>query len=60
MSDASLKKQRTPTAEQSALYTYDMLISLKRLAEDSKQARLAMLIDQAADEAQAVCRSKKY
>ena len=63
MSGTSLKRprgQRSATAEQTALYTYDMLMSLKRLAEHNKQARLALLIEQAANEAQSVCRSKKY
>ena len=61
MSGASLRSkpraQRTPNPQQTALYTYDMLVSLKRLAELNKQARLAALIEQAADEAQII--SKK-
>lgn len=45
---------RLPNSRESALYTYDMLISLKRMAETQKQARLASLIEAAAVEAKAL------
>jgi hypothetical protein len=44
--------QRDATAAESADYVYDLLISLKKLAADRKQARLARLIEAAAMEAQ--------
>jgi hypothetical protein len=50
---------RSASPQQIAVYTYDMLISLKRLAVQNKQARLAALIKAAADEAQALVQSKK-
>jgi hypothetical protein len=51
--------QAGASPEQTALYTYDMLTSLKRLADLNKQSRLALLIEQAAEEAQSLCRTKK-
>lgn len=62
MPGASLRSKpralRAPNPKQTALYTYDMLLSLKRLAELNKQARLAALIEQAADEAQNISHAK--
>jgi hypothetical protein len=43
---------RDPTPAESADYVYDLLISLKKLAADRKQTRLARLIEAAAMEAQ--------
>ena len=60
MTGASLKKAsgtRAASPEQTAFYIFDMLASLKRLAEADKHSRLAMLIQEAADEAEAI--SKK-
>ncbi len=50
---------RNASPHDTALYTYDMLISLKRLAELNKQARLAALIEIAATEAQTVTGARK-
>lgn len=50
---------RTPSPLETALYTYDMLKSLKRLAELNKQARLAYLIEAAAAEAQSAVEAHK-
>ena len=62
MSGASLRSKppafRTASPKQTALYTYDMLMSLKRLAELNKQERLAALIEEAADEAQNISHAK--
>jgi hypothetical protein len=49
----------TDTPQQTARYTYDMLMSLKRLAELNKQERLAALIGQAAAEAERVIDNEK-
>lgn len=46
--------QRTPSAAESASYTYDMLISLKKIAALQKEAELLRLIEAAAAEAEAV------
>ncbi|HEY4264092.1 MAG TPA: hypothetical protein VGM72_02140 [Micropepsaceae bacterium] len=43
---------KNPTPAESADYTYDLLISLKKLAVDHNQTRLARLIEAAAMEAQ--------
>jgi hypothetical protein len=43
--------QRVATAAQSAGYTYDMLVSLRKLAADHKQTKLVHLIEAAAAEA---------
>ena len=39
-----------------ALYTYDMLISLKKIAANHRQTELERLIEAAADEAKALAR----
>jgi hypothetical protein len=62
MSDATLRKRRdqvVPSGEQTAQYTYERLVSLKRLAEESRLARLALLIEQAAEEAHGLCQKKR-
>jgi hypothetical protein len=46
----------TLTPAQSAVYTYDMLISLKKIAALHKEAELMRLIDAAAAEAEALKR----
>jgi len=43
-----------PTPAQSAHYTYEMLVSLRKLAAVHKQVQLAHLIEDAAAEAQAL------
>jgi hypothetical protein len=48
---------RTPNPTESALYTRDLLISLRRLAEVHKQAQLVFLIDAAASEAETIARA---
>jgi hypothetical protein len=45
---------RNPTPRESALYTYDMLVSLEKLAVGQKQAHLAALLQRAAAEARAI------
>jgi formiminotetrahydrofolate cyclodeaminase len=50
---------RQATPQQIAVYTFDMLMQLKSLAEHGKQARLAALIKAAADEAHAVIHAGK-
>ncbi len=50
---------RAASPQETACYTYDMLVSLKRLAELSKQPRLAALLEAAATEAQTVLRNDK-
>jgi len=60
MTGASLKKTggiRAASPEQTAVYIHDMLVSLQRLAEAGKHSRLALLIQQAAGEAEVL--SKK-
>ena len=47
----AVSSSRIPTARESAIYTYDMLVSLKRMAEAQKLSRLASLIEAAAAEA---------
>ncbi len=42
---------RVPSSRESAIYSYDMLLSLKRMAEAQNQRRLAALIEAAAAEA---------
>jgi hypothetical protein len=42
----------TPTPAEAADYTYDLLISLRKLAVNNNQTRLARLIEAAAMEAQ--------
>lgn len=49
----------TASPSQTALYTYDMLVSLKRLADANKQTELAALIGAAAAEAHAIVRAEK-
>ena len=44
----------TPTPAQSALYTYDMLVSLKKLAAIHRQMELAQAIEAAALEAESL------
>ncbi len=46
-----------PSKRESARYTYDMLISLKKIAALRKEAQLMRLIDAAAVEARAVSKS---
>jgi hypothetical protein len=46
----------TLTPAQSAVYTYDMLISLKKIAALHKESELMRLIDAAAAEAEALKR----
>ena len=46
--------QESPTPAQSAGYTHDMLVSLGRIAAFHKQAKLALLIGVAAEEARAI------
>ena len=43
--------EKLPTQAQSAGYTYDMLLSLGRIAALHQQAKLALLLEIAADEA---------
>ena len=50
---------RQASPQQIAVYTFDMLMQLKSLAEHGKQARLAALIKAAADEAHAVIHAEK-
>ncbi len=50
---------RHATPQQIAVYTFDMLMQLKSLAEQGKQARLAALIKAAADETHAVIHDRK-
>lgn len=50
---------RQATPQQIAVFTFDMLMQLKSLAEHGKQARLAALIKAAADEAHAVIHAEK-
>jgi hypothetical protein len=45
-----------PTPSDSALYTYDMLVSLKKLAAIHRQMELATLIEAAALEAESLVR----
>jgi hypothetical protein len=45
---------RAPSPAESANYTYDMLISLKKIAALQKEAELVRLIEAAAAEAEAV------
>lgn len=47
-----------PTATQSALYTYDMLVSLKKLASIHRQLGLAEAIAAAAAEAESLLRKE--
>ena len=47
-----------PTPSQSALYTYDMLLSLKKLAGIHRQMELAEAIEAAAIEAEALARKQ--
>ncbi len=46
-----------PSKSESAKYTYDLLISLKKIAALRKEAQLMRLIDAAAVEARAVSKS---
>ena len=48
----------TPTAGERALYTYDMLISLKKMAWEQNQEQLALLIDAAVREARTIIRQE--
>ena len=49
---------RARSASDNAHYTYDLLISLKRLADAHHQTELAKLIEVAAAEAQAISRKQ--
>jgi hypothetical protein len=51
--------KRLPKPGESALYTYDMLISLRRIAELQNQTRLVQLIEAAAAEAKTISRTEK-
>lgn len=46
-----------PNKSESARYTYDMLISLKKIVALRKEAQLMRLIDAAAEEARALSKS---
>ena len=50
--------QKMPTAAESAAYSYDLLMSLGKLAALHKQSELARLIDAAAEEARAIVGTK--
>ena len=45
---------RAPSSAESAIYIYDMLISLKKMASSYKLPQLVRLLDAAAAEAEAV------
>ncbi|MGQ0742047.1 MAG: hypothetical protein ACT4OG_07100 [Alphaproteobacteria bacterium] len=63
MGGTSVRKRlglKPANAEQTARYTLDMLISLKRLAEINRQTRLALLIEQAAEEADTICQKRQF
>jgi hypothetical protein len=45
------REPRTPNPTESAVYTRDLLISLRKLAQLHQQAQLVSLIDAAASEA---------
>jgi hypothetical protein len=47
-----------PNRNESAQYTYDMLISLKKIAALRKEAQLMRLIEAAAEEARALSESR--
>jgi hypothetical protein len=49
--------QSAPTPAQSAGYTYDMLVALRKIATFHKQAKLALFIEAAAEEARAILTS---
>ena len=55
-SPSSITAPRTPTLAESANYTYDMLISLKKIAALQKEAELVRLIEAAAAEAEALAK----
>ena len=48
----------SPTDQQTAEYTFDMLTSLKELAVARGQETLALLLSAAADEARAIARTQ--
>jgi len=56
---ANSEGNRTPTPLESALYTHDLLISLKKLASAQGCGRLASLIGMAALEAETVARDSR-
>jgi hypothetical protein len=47
---------RAPSRGESVLYTYDMLISLRKLAALHNEAQLLRLIEAAAEEAQSLAK----
>ena len=60
-SEASFPTERVfdPTTSESARYTYDMLISLKKIRALQKEAQLMRLIDAAAAEARALSKAEE-
>jgi hypothetical protein len=48
-----------PSKSESARYTYDMLISLKKISTLREEAQLMRLIDAAAEEARVVSESRR-
>ena len=50
--------RRAPTEGERAFYTYDMLISLKKMAWEQNQEQLAVLIDAAVREARTIIRQE--
>ena len=50
--------RRAPTEGERALYTYDMLISLKKMAWEQNQEQLTLLIDAAVREARTIIRQE--
>jgi hypothetical protein len=48
-----------PTPEQTAEYTYDMLVGLRKLASERGQDALAQLLNVAAAEAQSLARGSE-
>lgn len=54
-----MERLPTPTRSESVRYTYDMLISLKKLSALRKEAQLMRLIEAAAEEARSLSESEK-